>query len=88
MNVWEVTFEISWSYLPVGEFDEGSPETVKVVAGDYNSALETAKSEIAAYVIDAVDESDTESYVRDARLIEIKRGISIDAIAKSLMQPA
>lgn len=82
MNIWEVVFEVSWSYMDFGEFDEDKFETVSVAASDYDSALETAKAEIALLIVDNDEDENKPHYVRDARLMKIERGIAIDAIAK------
>jgi hypothetical protein len=81
MNVWEIVFELHWSYMDEGEFTENDPETYHVVAPDYNSALEEGRL-IALAEMFKDDEAPYEVYtVTDARIVGIKRGISIDGIA-------
>jgi hypothetical protein len=81
MNVWEIEFEVRWSFAKPGDFDE-EHEWVNVVAPDYDSALETARQEVMSKSFDDVDDPDVVHAVAEARLMSIKCGIEIDAIAK------
>jgi hypothetical protein len=81
MNVWEIEFEVRWSKDAPGVFSE-LHQWVHVVAPDYDSALETARQEVAAISFDDDEDPDVVHVVKNARLISIKRGIEVDAIAK------
>ena len=81
MNVWEVEFEVRWSFAKPGDFDSDH-EWVNVVAPDYDSALEGLRQEVMAKSFDDVDDPDVVNTVVESRLISIKRGIEVDVIAK------
>lgn len=86
MNLWKVTFEVNWDYMEVGDFDEEVTESINVVAETYEGALSEAKLVIAASSEYDSDEG-KDHWVRDARLVEIKRIATVDAIAKELANP-
>jgi hypothetical protein len=81
MNVWEIEFEVRWSFAKVGDWDE-EHEWLNVVAPDYDSALATARQEVMEKSFDDIDNPDVVHTVVEARLLSIKCGVEVDAIAK------
>lgn len=82
MFVWEIEFEVCWSYATPGDFAENDHEWVNVVAPDYDSALEAARREVLSKSFDDDENPGAVHTVTDARLISIKRGIEVDAVVK------
>jgi hypothetical protein len=83
MYIWKVVFQMHYDDMEKGEWDDMLTTDCTVVANDYDSALETAKTEALTY--SWTDEATGTEYFADgARLLEIERGIPVDAIAKNL----
>lgn len=80
MYVWEIEFELLWDYME-GEWDDEVTETYRVAAPDYDSATEEAKMIALAETARDSDEG-KDLFVKDARLVNVKRGLSLDGIAR------
>lgn len=81
MNIWQVTFDLHWTYMDDGDYC--ASETYTVIAGDYDSALETAK-QIALSETYFEEEEKKDYSVTAVRLTEIHRGDYVDGIATKL----
>ncbi len=80
MNVWDIELQKHYADMEEDNWDADLTSYYRVVAPDYESALATAESLALSETFED-DESDKVVPVDRVRLVSIKKGISVDAIA-------
>lgn len=80
MNVWEIELQKHYADAPEDDWDGDLTSEYMVVAPNYESALSTAESLAKSEVFED-DETGEKIPVNAVRLISIKKGIYIDAVA-------